>query len=111
MNEQQARRLASNEALFRTVNERIVGLNEVFESLADSSVFVCECSRIACIEQIELSLAEYARVRSNPRRFILAPSEDHLVPEIERIIERTDRYVVVEKLDSAADEAEELTAR
>ena len=97
MNEQQTQRLASNEELFRTVNEQMVGLNEAFEPIARRSVFICECSRVECVEQLELTLAEYAEVRSDPLRFLVAPSGEHVAPEIETIVERTDRYFVVEK--------------
>jgi hypothetical protein len=110
MNEQQARQLASNEALFRTVNEKIVGLNETFESLAQGCAFLCECSHIGCIEQVELTLAEYEHVRGNPRRFIVAPSQEHLVAEIDLVIEQTSRYFIVEKHGAAADEVERLAA-
>jgi hypothetical protein len=111
MNEEQARRLASNEALFRKVNERMVGLNEAFEPLADSSVFVCECDRIQCVEQIEMTLDDYKVVRSNPRWFVVAPSEEHVVAEIERVVERTAGYFVVEKVEAAAEVAEQLDRR
>jgi hypothetical protein len=111
MHEQQARRLASSEALFRSVNEEMVGLNDPFGPVAQRCVFVCECSRVACAERVELTLAEYARVRDNPRWFIFLPLKDHFLPEIERILERNDRYLLVEKLGVAADQAKKLAGK
>lgn len=111
MNEEQARRYASNEAIFRTVNEQIVSLNETFEPFSENSAFICECSRLDCMESVEMTPAEYARVRRNPRLFILAPSEEHLITGIERIVERAERYFVVEKLDDAAEVAEQLATQ
>jgi hypothetical protein len=108
MNEQQAMRLASNEAMFRAVNEKIAGLNEAFDPLADDGTFICECSSLDCIEQVEITLAEYAAVRRNPRWFLVAPSEGHVVVGIERIVERAQGYFVVEKLDAAAEVVEQL---
>lgn len=110
MDEQQAERLAANEVLFRNVNERLFALREVFEPVDPSSVFVCECGRITCTEQIEMTLAEYAAIRRDPRRFFVIPSDEHVMPESERVIERTARYFVVEKVGVSAEIAER-TAR
>jgi hypothetical protein len=70
--------------------------------------FVCECSNTACIDIIELTNAEYERIRSDPNWFVIKP--DHQVLQIERVISREDGYVVVEKL-IAEDELEETDPR
>lgn len=62
--------------------------------------FLCECSDPACIEQVELSVAEYEEVRSSPLRFLIAPS--HHVPQVERVVEENDHFVVVETVGKAA---------
>jgi hypothetical protein len=111
MNDEQARRLATNEVVFRTVNEQIVSLNEAFEPFPDNAAFICECSRIDCMEPVEIALAEYALVRRNPRLFLVSPSEEHVVASIERIVERAEGYFVVEKLDDAAEVAEQLAGQ
>jgi hypothetical protein len=64
-------RLARNESLFREVNERIEYLAEVNERIdyraeGAANKFVCECSNTDCISTIELTVAEYEHVRSNP---------------------------------------------
>ena len=93
---------ARNEALLRTVNDRIRALDEGAASWADSEerfVFQCECGRTeGCSERVEMSLAEYARVRSQRDRFAVIPG--HETPEIEDVVERTERFLVVDKRDA-----------
>lgn len=99
-------RAAQNQALFREVNARLVELNGTFELLTDRSVFICECAQLDCIQEIDMTLQEYARVRDNPRRFIVAPSEEHVLPDVEHVVERNQNYFVVEKLGVGAEIAE-----
>jgi hypothetical protein len=42
MNEERARRVGDNEALYRLVNEQIEGVNEAFGALADDFAVICE---------------------------------------------------------------------
>ena len=65
-------RSARNEAFFREVNERI---DEVAATLGDDDhryEYVCECSDPTCTERIELSRAEYRRLRTAGQGFVLA---------------------------------------
>jgi hypothetical protein len=111
MNEQQAERLATNQTLFRAVNEQMAELNGTFVTRANGSAeFVCECSQLDCVMKVDMPLALYAAIRRNPRLFVVAPSHEHVFPQIERVIRRTDRYFVVEKLDVAAEVVEEAIA-
>jgi hypothetical protein len=103
-------RAARNQALFRAVNARLVDLNTTFEAIADRSVFVCECAALECIEEIDMTLRDYERVRANPRRFLVAPSEEHVFPEAEDVVERHAAYFVVEKVGVAARVAETAAA-
>ena len=94
-------RLAHNQTLFREVNERIQYLGEVNERIGYSaegatSEFVCECSNTECISTVELTVAEYERVRSNPTWFVIKP--DHDLVQIERVVSRDDGFAVVERL-------------
>ena len=94
-------RLARNQSLFREVNERIQYLAEVNERIGyvpegATSEYVCECSNTECISTIELTVAEYERVRSNPTWFVIKP--DHDLTQIERVVSRDDGYALVEKL-------------
>ena len=97
MDDERAWRLASNEALFRLVNERVTGLARNRRDPAhERTGFVCECGRMGCVESIYLSVDEYEAVRANPATFFLIPGHEML--KIERVVERFDTYLVVEKI-------------
>jgi hypothetical protein len=98
MERQDKQRVAMNEATFRKVNEAM----EVEQDPSGLLAFVCECGRLGCSQLIQLKRAEYEDVRQNPRRFAIV--DGHEILEAEEIVERHDRYVVVEK--SGAPEAE-----
>jgi hypothetical protein len=98
--EAEERRVARNEALFRDTNEAIE--RGQWPGEPDKVVrFRCECSRLDCGEAVEAKLAEYEQVRKSPRQFLVAAS--HQLLEIESVVDRTDRFVVVEKRDTAGE--------
>ena len=103
-----AERQGRNESLFREVNERVAELNQTFQ-IEGRSEFLCECSREECKEPVSISIDEYETIRRAPTRFFVIPG--HEDESVERVIERSDRYVVVEKFGEAADEAEDLDPR
>lgn len=88
-------RAARNEALFREVNEQVRAVSTQFGSLPEQTAFVCECSNDGCVEQIRVPVAVYESVRQNPRRFLLLPGHEN--DEFERVVERADGYLIVEK--------------
>jgi hypothetical protein len=90
-------RTARNEALLREVNERIHEVGESLQVLPDDEQldFRCECGRPECEEFVSLKTREYEHVRSDNDRFAVVPG--HEDPELERVVERTERYVVVDK--------------
>jgi hypothetical protein len=93
---------ARNEALLRTVNDRIMALDEDGAEWAEPEhrfEFQCECGRPGgCGDRLEMSLDEYERVRSQRDRFAVVPG--HETPEIERVVERNERFLIVDKRDS-----------
>jgi hypothetical protein len=91
-------RVAMNEATFRKVNE---GMKDG-QAGSDLLSFVCECGRLHCTRIIQLTREEYEGVRADPRRFAIV--DGHELPEVEEVVERHDRYFVVEK--TGAPEAE-----
>jgi len=108
--QQDVLRAARNQALYRTVNEKILDLNRVFDEVAAlSGTWVCECADPDCTEMIELTLAEYEALRAHPKRFAVLRHHDY--PNIERIVEEHDHWVIVEKLGVGADFAIELDPR
>ena len=95
------KRLATNEALLREVNERIHEVGERLQVLPEDELldFRCECGRPECDESVSLTVAEYEHVRSDNDRFAVVPGHEGL--EIEQVVERTDRYFVVDKRPEA----------
>jgi hypothetical protein len=94
-------RSAKNEALLREVNERIEEVGERLQVLPEDEVldFRCECGRPECESPVSMPVAAYRRVRSDNDRFVLVPGHEDM--EIERVVERADRYVVVDKRPEA----------
>jgi hypothetical protein len=94
--------MAQNEALARRINDRIEYQRPRNGESADT--FICECVRVDCGGILDLTIGEYARVRSHPRRFaVLAGHEER---DIESIVEVHHGYVVVEKRGEAGRIAE-----
>jgi hypothetical protein len=91
MDSQGKQRVAMNEATFRKVNEGM----EVGQDPGGLLTFICECGRMGCHELLELTRAEYEGIRANPRRFAVLAG--HEIEDVEKIVERHDRYLVVEK--------------
>ena len=93
---------AINEGLLREVNERIEELGEDAQrgwAPDDGRLeFHCECGR-NCGERVTMTLEEYETVREQDDRFVVSPG--HSDPAIERVVEETDRYAVVDKLPVA----------
>jgi hypothetical protein len=108
MDDELQRRLASNESVFREVNEGIERGQWPGEEV-DPVRFRCECARLGCNLLLELTLSAYEQVRSDPRRFVMI--DGHQVPELETVVQREPGYVVVEKLDEAGEKAEETDPR
>jgi hypothetical protein len=103
---------AENQSRFRALNERIQAHNQVHHWVDPPMPdWVCECAYETCSAPVQLTVAEYESVRTDATRFLVAPSDDHVLPEIERVVERNDRYWVVEKLGQAADMSEALDLR
>ena len=93
-------RMARNEALFRDLNDRVSAVvtdldpNSVAETGAPHE-YLCECSNSDCIAQVSLTAEEFQRVRSSPIQFAVLPG--HETNEIETVVERADRYLIVQK--------------
>jgi hypothetical protein len=110
MDEEQAQGLAKREALFRATNEEIARVEHEIGSDGSLLEVVCECGRGGCAELITVSESVYEQARSTPRRFVLVAGHELL--EIERVVNRYDGFVVVEKeAPAAAATAEETDPR
>lgn len=103
MRPEDKQRVAMNEATFRKVNEGM----EVGQHPSGLLSFVCECGRLGCNQLIQLTRPEYESLRRNARRFAIV--DGHEILEAEDIVERHDRYLVVEKSGAAEAEIVEHT--
>jgi hypothetical protein len=102
---------ARTQSLFRDVNERVTEINAAFAEHVPLGDWVCECADNACIERIALTTEEYEAIRADPRRFLVAPSDDHVFAQIEDIVARNDRFWIVEKEGPAGDLAAQVDPR
>ena len=101
-------RVARNEAAFRRINESVEA--DYSETDYGGRIgFLCECGHPACEEPIEMTRREYEGIRADPRRF--AVIADHVIGTTEDIVERHQRYVVVEKHEDVADLVERSDPR
>jgi hypothetical protein len=106
-------RVARNETLFREFNERVEDMAEGFDLRSEGDSmrigFVCECGDLDCLERLELTRAAYEEVRSDPKRFVVVPGHEDM--KIARVVAREGGYLVVEKIDEAAEVAIEHDPR
>lgn len=84
MDERQ-QRLARNEALFRSINDKIEGLNEAFQIVTDGFEILCECGNRNCVEQITVPTPDYQRIREDPELFMLVAGHEDTTAE--RVVE------------------------
>jgi hypothetical protein len=96
------KRAATNQSLFRDVNERVKDLNDHFHAYTTLSDWICECANDTCVERIEMASQDYEQIRAAGERFFVAPDDEHVWLDVERVVERHDNYWIVEKIELAA---------
>jgi hypothetical protein len=106
-----AEQAARTQSLFREINERVRSLNESFSQLVDLGDWICECANDTCVDRVEMSSRAYEAVRRDGAHFFVAPGNEHVWPDIERITERTDGYWVIEKTGQAGELARRADPR
>jgi hypothetical protein len=89
---------ARTESAYREVNEAIATTASRFR--AEETDFLCECADPDCADRMTVDLDDYEDVRAEPTRFLLAPG--HGESSIERVVERTEEFDVVEKVSPEA---------
>jgi hypothetical protein len=110
MPDERAARLAQNEARFRDINERVErDLEPLVDTQDERLPFVCECGRPSCTDTIDLSVPEYESIRRHAIRFAVVPG--HQIEDVEDVVERNDRYVVVQKHPDTWQIVEQLDPR
>ena len=101
--DERTRRVAENEALFRQVNERVVGRER---RPAETFEIVCECADTQCMEHLRVTTEVYERTRSEPTDFLLKPG--HAKPEYETVIDAHEEFELVRKTGAAGSVAKQL---
>jgi hypothetical protein len=109
--EDRGTRAARNQSLFREINERVKQLNEGFSMVLPVGEWICECADDTWVERIELSAEAYEAVRIDGTHFLVAPGDEHVFFDVERVTERNDRYWVVEKFGTAGEAADRFDPR
>jgi hypothetical protein len=99
-------RVARNEELFQEVNRQIEKLEEKL-GRPKTFAILCECGKKHCLDGFDVEPAVYQRVRSNPLLFFVVPG--HEDREVERVVEQTPAFLVVEKVGRAAEVVREET--
>jgi hypothetical protein len=100
-------RAGRSQSLFREVNERIEALpNRPPPTFTE---YLCECCIEGCTDNVRLTASEYEELRAHPTWFAVVAG--HVDPQVERVVNATDRYQVVEKMEQAADVAAHMDPR
>jgi hypothetical protein len=89
------RRIGENEALFRSVNDKVRTLNATLSTVDDSMAIVCECADDRCLDRIDIGLETYAVVHDDPTQFVVKPGQEAV--EAEHVVAKRDGYWVVRK--------------
>jgi hypothetical protein len=95
-------RVVRNEALAREVNDRVEEVHAGRKQPDDQVRMFCECGDADCTGVVAITLAEFERVRADPLHF--AVIRDHVIPDLEDVVEDHQRYVVVRKKEGVAAE-------
>lgn len=94
--DERERRVAMNEAFFRTVNEKLEALNEIFAVSTEAMNIVCECGDAQCMERITMPVSEYESLRSDATQFAVVAGHDTVGTEV--ISRHAAGYHVVRKI-------------
>lgn len=97
MNEISDRRLKENEVIFRNANKSIQEFIEEVQGTDTQKMipFYCECSHLDCRERISMTPKMYKELHGNYKQFTII--KEHVIPQIERIVDHKDNLAVVEK--------------
>jgi hypothetical protein len=88
-----------NRFLCRAVNDKIYELSGRLVYV-DAVEYLCECGDLECPQRVLMPHDEYRRVRRRPAEFIVAPGHER--PDLEEVVSRDARWVVVRKPDIRA---------
>ena len=92
-----------NQALFRSVNERIAEVAAEFGEPGDAGLlsFVCECPQIGCRAFVRAPLEAYQSVRDDPALFLVLKGHEDAR---ELVVSDLGPYLIVRSGEQAANE-------
>lgn len=90
------KRAARNQSLFREHNECLGPASYHYSLDPPFADWACECAVESCSVAVRLTIPEYEAVRAQATHFVVAPSPDHVVADVDRVVERHKRYWIVE---------------
>lgn len=102
-------RIAQNESRFRDINHRLAGDLRPLVTAEEPLGFVCECGYPECAASLEITMREYEAVRADPMHFAVLP--DHQIEDVEDVVQRDARFLVVRKHEPVRPLAEESDPR
>lgn len=96
-------RIAENEVMFRSANERIELEAHLDGILATPVPFLCECPDVSCTDTVRLTLEEYEEVREGPSRFLCVPGHQALAVQANAavVVEIRSDVVIADKIGIA----------
>jgi hypothetical protein len=103
-----AERIARNEAIFRDANEGVRRAAAEYGVETRHLPFICECADPRCTHVALLDIAEYERIRSNPRWFMNVPGHEVAAQGYAQVVEQYADYFIVEKIGAAGEIVEKL---
>jgi len=103
MTSSSAERKALNEGRFRDANEQIEEKAVEIVGVEDGRLvpFLCECPRLECTQVALLTLKEYEEVRATGKQGLAVLG--HEDPTLEKVLKRTERFVLTEKFGRAGE--------
>jgi hypothetical protein len=92
--ERREERVVKNEIAFREYNKRRADFE--LGATDEPIPLVCECGNEHCFQAIEITAPAWELAHVQDDHFVVAP--DHVYPDLERVVERSDGYWIVHKL-------------
>jgi hypothetical protein len=87
-------RVAQNQRLFRSVDDRILELGGKLDGSALQELdFACECADTTCVDKIQLTAMDFGEIDEN--QFIVL--RGHEVPEVEDVIAEREGFLIISK--------------
>ena len=98
-------RVAQNQRLFRSVDDRILELGGKLDGSALQELdFACECADNTCVEKIRLRALDFGEIDEN--QFVVLPGHELL--NVEDVIGKHDDYLIVAKRGAGAQFVKEV---